>query len=92
MHDEPARVDPTPDQPLPNLSDDALDPGVQESGQRGIARDERLKRTVRQHPQRDIPRTEDVEPSASPPKYRVRSDEVQILAMWHTSRGNAPAI
>ena len=24
--------------------------------------------------------------------YRVRGDEVQILAMWHTSRGNAPTI
>lgn len=35
---------------------------LQQSGARSVARDERLKRIIRQHPQRDIPQIESIEP------------------------------
>lgn len=42
------------------------DVDVQASGARSIARQEQLKRIVKQHPQRDIPRVESVDPSEAP--------------------------
>lgn len=37
------------------------EPEVQQSGSRSIARDEALKRIVKQHPQRDMPQVESIE-------------------------------
>ncbi|HEX8011097.1 MAG TPA: hypothetical protein VF814_09205 [Casimicrobiaceae bacterium] len=42
--------------------------GGQESTPRSIAHDEAMKRLIRQHPQRNIPRVESVEPAKAPPK------------------------
>lgn len=44
------------------------EPEIQQGHGRSIARDERLKRSIRQHPQRDIPRVESVEPMGAPTK------------------------
>ncbi len=41
---------------------------VQQSGMHGFRQDEALKRMVRQHPQRDIPRVEGIEPQEAPLK------------------------
>ena len=40
---------------------------VQEGTGRSVSRDERLKRAARQHPQRDEPRADSVEPGELPP-------------------------
>lgn len=40
---------------------------VQSGGTRGIAREEGLEETVRQHPLRDEPRVDSVEPGEMPP-------------------------
>jgi hypothetical protein len=42
--------------------------GGQESAPHSIAHDEAMKRIIKQHPQRDIPRVESVEPEEAPPK------------------------
>ncbi len=42
------------------------DVDVQASGARSIARQEQLKRIVKQHPQRDIPKVESVDPGEAP--------------------------
>jgi hypothetical protein len=42
------------------------DVDVQGSGARSIAREEQLKRIVKQHPQRDIPKVESVDPNEAP--------------------------
>lgn len=48
---------------------DALEEfGMQSSGPLGPARDEALKRFIKQHPRRDIPRIESIEPEDSPLK------------------------
>lgn len=41
---------------------------VQQSSVHGFREDDTLKRLVRQHPQRDIPRVEGVEPAEAPPR------------------------
>ena len=41
---------------------------LQQSARHGIARDEKLKRIVKQHPQRDIAKVESGEPAEMPPK------------------------
>jgi hypothetical protein len=58
-------MDPKPQQPEPN---DLPETGGQESSVRSIARDEAMKRIIKQHPQRDIPRVESIEPPEAPPK------------------------
>lgn len=40
---------------------------IQQGGSRGIAADEMLKRVVKQHPQRDEPKVDSVEPDDTPP-------------------------
>ena len=45
----------------------APEPPVHQGAGRGIAADERLKRAIRQHPQRDEPRVDSVEPDETPP-------------------------
>jgi hypothetical protein len=40
---------------------------IQQGGTHGPAKDERLKREVKQHPQRDEPRVDSVEPGELPP-------------------------
>jgi hypothetical protein len=45
-----------------------IESGGQESRPRSIVRDEAMKRIIRQHPQRDIPRVEGIEPGEAPPK------------------------
>jgi hypothetical protein len=45
-----------------------LEPELQQSGQIGRARDDLLKRAIKQHPQREIPKIEDVDPSEAPAK------------------------
>lgn len=42
-------------------------PQIQRSDGRSIATDERLKRVIRQHPQRDEPKVDSVEPFELPP-------------------------
>ncbi len=42
--------------------------GMQYSGARGPAKDDALKRMVKQHPRREIPRTASIEPEESPLK------------------------
>ncbi len=54
-----------PRKPLPPQP---LEADLQQSSTRSIAKQERLKRIVKQHPQRDIPRVEGVEPDEAPPK------------------------
>lgn len=49
--------------PQQRESIERLAPGVQKSSYRRIALDERIKRMIKQHPQRDIPQVESVEPS-----------------------------
>ncbi len=41
---------------------------VQEDTGRSISRNERVKRVIKQHPQRDIPKVESVEPPEAPTK------------------------
>jgi hypothetical protein len=43
-------------------------PDVQQSAGLSKARDEELKRIMRQHPRRDIPKVESVEPGEAPPR------------------------
>jgi hypothetical protein len=45
-----------------------LEPELHQSGQIGRARDDLLKRAIKQHPQREIPKIEDVDPSEAPAK------------------------
>lgn len=42
--------------------------GMQHGGAHGPAEDDALKRIVRQHPRRDIPRMESIEPEDAPPR------------------------
>jgi len=58
MQPEPAEMPPAETPPAE----------VQQSARCGIARDEKLKRIVKQHPQRDIPKVESGEPAEMPPK------------------------
>jgi hypothetical protein len=58
-------MDPKTQQPEPK---DMPETGGQESNGRSITRDEAMKRIIKQHPQRDIPRVESIEPSEAPPK------------------------
>lgn len=41
---------------------------VQQSDARSIAADERLKRAIKQHPQRDEPKVDSIEPGEVPPR------------------------
>ncbi|GAB4480465.1 MAG: hypothetical protein OHK0044_28430 [Burkholderiaceae bacterium] len=43
-----------------------VDPAVQQGSDRSIVRDEQLKRAIKQHPQRDEPRVDGVEPDDVP--------------------------
>ncbi len=58
-------MNPKPQESEPN---DLPETGGQEGTERGIAHDEAMKRIIRQHPQRDIPRVESIEPREAPPK------------------------
>ncbi|MGE5668685.1 MAG: DUF2934 domain-containing protein [Betaproteobacteria bacterium] len=49
-------------------SNDTAARGGQASAPHSVAHDEAMKRIIRQHPQRDIPRVESVEPGEAPPK------------------------
>ena len=64
-------VTPTPSEAVPAPAaklDDMAVRGGQASAPHSIAHDEAMKRIIRQHPQRDIPRVESVEPAEAPPK------------------------
>ena len=52
---------------LQQQSPEETRPEVQQGTSRGPAKDERLKREVRRHPQRDEPRVDSVEPGETPP-------------------------
>jgi Protein of unknown function (DUF2934) len=53
----------------PEVQSDAMsEMGGQESAPHSIAHDEAMKRIIKQHPQRDIPRVESVEPADAPRK------------------------
>jgi len=43
-------------------------PDLQQGGGRSNVTDERLKRVIKQHPQRDEPKVDSVEPGATPPR------------------------
>jgi len=55
----------TPNQPEPAESPDAE---VQQSTVRSPAKQEQLKRMIKQHPRREIPLVESIEPAEAPPK------------------------
>ena len=42
------------------------EPEIQQGHDRGIGTDERLKRMIKQHPQRDEPKVDSVEPGDTP--------------------------
>jgi hypothetical protein len=67
-HLRPTPPRPEAARPPETRLDDVSKVGSQESAPHSIAHDEALKRIVRQHPQRDIPRVESVEPAEAPPK------------------------
>jgi len=46
--------------------DETPGPEIQQSGGRSITKDERLKRVIRQHPQREEPKVDSVEPGETP--------------------------
>jgi hypothetical protein len=54
------KPEPPKDEPSP--------PAIQQSDGRSIAADERLKRVIKQHPQRDEPKVDSVEPLELPPE------------------------
>jgi hypothetical protein len=56
---------PTPKQPEPAESPDIE---VQQSNERSPVKQEQLKRMIKQHPQREIPLVESIEPAEAPPK------------------------
>ena len=55
-------------QKRPSESIDVGQTAVQGSSPRSVAHDEAMKRIIRQHPQRDIPRVENLEPGEAPPR------------------------
>ncbi|HSB22869.1 MAG TPA: hypothetical protein VLE94_07125 [Burkholderiaceae bacterium] len=42
------------------------EPEVQQGEKHGIVRDERLKQVIKQHPERDEPRVDSIEPGETP--------------------------
>jgi hypothetical protein len=56
-----------PTQKLQPQQETPAEPEIQQSGSRSIAVDERLKRVIKQHPQRDEPKVDRVEPDETPP-------------------------
>jgi hypothetical protein len=52
----------------PELEELPLDMEVQQSGVHGPGKDDKLKRMVKQHPQKAIPQVDSVEPEKAPPK------------------------
>jgi hypothetical protein len=44
-----------------------VEPEIQQGDERSIVKDERLKRVIKHHPQRDEPRVDSVEPDETPP-------------------------
>ena len=56
-------------QPKPEPSEDLPpEPEVRQGGARSRTGDDRLKRIVKQHPQRDEPKVDSVEPGDTPPR------------------------
>lgn len=53
-------------QPTQRPSEALPEAEVQQGQERGIGKDERLKRAVKQHPQRDEPKVDSVEPGETP--------------------------
>jgi len=56
-----------PKKPAPERTE-PIEPEAQQSHETSIAKEERIKRIIKQHPQRDIPRVESVEPPEAPLK------------------------
>lgn len=56
-----------PNKPFPERTE-PLEPEAQQSHESSIAREALIKRIIKKHPQRDIPRVESVEPSEAPAK------------------------
>ena len=56
-------MDPKTQRPEPK---NTVETGGQESNGRSIARDEAMKRIIKQHPQRDIPRVESIDAPEAP--------------------------
>lgn len=52
----------------PELQEFPPDMEVQQSGVHGRGKDDKLKRMVKQHPQKAIPQVDSVEPEKAPPK------------------------
>jgi hypothetical protein len=61
---------PKPRTPEPPEPPEPLEPEAQGSNERSIAKQERLKRVIKQHPQREIPRVESIEPRDAPLKEK----------------------
>lgn len=57
------KPEPNPKRDEPSMSESE----IQQGGTRGIATEEALKRVVKQHPQRDEPKVDSVEPDETPP-------------------------
>jgi hypothetical protein len=64
-HYERIRIMATPEQPKPAESPDIE---LQQSSVRSPAKQDRLKRMIKQHPQHEIPLVESIEPAEAPPK------------------------
>ncbi|HVO08842.1 MAG TPA: hypothetical protein VMT83_18780 [Burkholderiaceae bacterium] len=58
--DQQPKPRPSPAEPPP------VEQEIQQSGGRSIVKDEHLKRVIKQHPQRDEPRVDSVEPGETP--------------------------
>jgi hypothetical protein len=56
----------SPDQKRP-APEPAVEPEVQQGNGRSRAKDDELKRIIKQHPQRDEPRVDSVEKNETPP-------------------------
>lgn len=54
-------------QPKPGAAQPRPDAEFQRGESRGIGKDERLKRVVKRHPQRDEPKVDSVDPGELPP-------------------------
>ncbi|MFC5500305.1 hypothetical protein ACFPOE_22370 [Caenimonas terrae] len=57
------KPEPNPQRDEPPIPDKE----IQQGGSRGIVTDEVLKRVVKQHPKRDEPKVDSVEPDETPP-------------------------
>jgi hypothetical protein len=59
---------PSPPEPKEEEKEESPPPAIQQSVARSIAANERVNRVIKQHPLRDQPKVDSVEPLELPPK------------------------